>query len=120
MNFESAILLYTISDGALREAFVRKLEDAYRERLRHLDQSSFAIPLQCVRPAEDVLALARMCRAIERELNQEFMADDTIYLCCSAHRLNLSPDDGRRDQIAIFNVLAELLQLRTRRSLFSN
>ena len=118
MDFASAILLFTIADDTLREAFVRQLGETYGEGLRHLDQSSYTIPLLCARPAEDVSALARICRAIERELNQEFNADDTGYLCCSTTMLNLRPDDRRRDQIAIFDVLAEVPQLRIRRSLF--
>lgn len=88
--------------------------ELYGEAVFPLDQSTYVIPLQHPRPADDVSQLANLCGEIQQSLQRELANDDTLYLCCSAVRLNYRHEDVQYNKIAVFNVREEIPQLRRR------
>lgn len=114
MGFVPAILMFTIGDDEFRKELMRRLSDIYGNTILPLDQSTYAIPLQHSKPADDVQQLALLCEDIQQDLQQELANNDTMYLCCSAVRLNYQPNDKQYDQLAVFNVRDKVPQLRRR------
>ncbi len=114
MELIPAILMFTIGDDDFRVELMKRLSELYGDAISLLDQSTYAIPLRNPRPADDVQQLAQLCGNIQQDLQQELADEDTIYLCCSAARLNYRHDDIEYDQLAVFNVKDEVPQLRRR------
>ena len=102
--FVPLLLIFTVSDDNLRQQLLSRLEDRYGDSFISIDQSTYSIPMIGDNPDNEANIIAGICRDIQETNNRTYSEEDTIYICCSAVRLNYRPGDDNYNKLAILNI----------------